>query len=110
LHVINDIFLKLKVLLNPVDPILSHSYFCHPSLLDLMLTSITIMVINIWSDWYLFWPVIIHDKEDELIAAEPSLDSLEQFPIPIEGLKPLVAQKGDIFKSEELTVKTKFGE
>ena len=32
------------------------------------------------------------------------------FPIPVEELKPLVAQKGDIFKSEELTVKTKFGE
>ena len=35
---------------------------------------------------------------------------MEQFPITIEKLKPLVTQKGDIFKSEELTVKTKFGE
>ena len=58
----------------------------------------------------LFWPIIIHDKEEELVAAEPSLEGLEQFPIPVEELKPLVAQKGDIFKSEELTVKTKFGE
>ena len=49
-------------------------------------------------------------RKRNLLLAEPSLDGLEQFPIPIEELKPLVAQKGDIFKSEELTVKTKFGE
>jgi type III restriction enzyme len=58
----------------------------------------------------IYFGLIIHDKEEELIATEPSLDSLEQFPIPLDELKPLVAQKGDIFKSEELTVKTKFGE
>lgn len=63
-----------------------------------------------YKDYDMFWPIILHDKEEELIPAELSVDDLEQFPIPLEQLKPLVNQKGDIFKSEELTVKTKFGE
>lgn len=58
----------------------------------------------------LFWPLLLHDKEEELVAHELSLAGLEQFPIPLEELMPLVNQRGDIFKSEELTVKTKFGE
>lgn len=57
-----------------------------------------------------FWPIIIHDKEEEFKEMELSLDSLEQFPIPFEQLKPLVAREGDVFRSEEVTVKTKFGD
>jgi len=63
-----------------------------------------------YQDYDMFWPIIIHDKEEELSPAEFSLDELERFPIPLEKLKPLITQKGDVFKSEELTVKTKFGE
>ena len=63
-----------------------------------------------YKDYDLFWPVIIHDKEEEIMPAELSVENLEEFPIPLEDLKPLVNQRGDIFKSEELTVKTKFGE
>ncbi|MGB6464492.1 MAG: helicase-related protein, partial [Nitrosotalea sp.] len=63
-----------------------------------------------YKDYDMFWPIILHDKEEELVPAELSVENLEQFPIPLEQLKPLVNQKGDIFKSEELTVKTKFGE
>ncbi|MGI0060819.1 MAG: DEAD/DEAH box helicase family protein [Nitrosotalea sp.] len=63
-----------------------------------------------YKDYDMFWPIILHDKEEEIISAELSVKDLEQFPIPIEQLKPLVNQRGDIFKSEELTVKTKFGE
>jgi len=63
-----------------------------------------------YKDYDMFWPIILHDKEEELVPAELSVKDLEQFPISLEQLKPLVNQKGDIFKSEELTVKTKFGE
>ena len=63
-----------------------------------------------YKDYDLFWPIILHDKEEELVPTELSLDDLEPFPIPLEQLQPLVNQQGDIFKSEELTVKTKFGE
>lgn len=71
---------------------------------------ITVRLKDDYRDYDLFWPSIIHDREEELVPTELSLDGLEQFPIPIEELQPLVNQRGDIFKSEELTVKTKFGE
>jgi type III restriction enzyme len=63
-----------------------------------------------YKEYDMFWPMIVHDKEEELAPADLSIENLEQFPIPLEDLKPLVKQKGDIFKSEELTVKTRFGE
>lgn len=63
-----------------------------------------------YQDYDMFWPIIIHDKEEELAPTELSLENLEKFPISLEELKPLIKQKGDVFKSEELTVKTKFGE
>lgn len=63
-----------------------------------------------FKDYDMFWPLILRDKEEELIPAELSIDELEPFPVPFEQLIPLVNQKGSIFKSEEMTVKTKFGE
>lgn len=57
-----------------------------------------------------FWPIIIHEKEEWLTSPELTIDTLEQFPIPLEQLKPLVVREGDIFYGEELTVKTRFGE
>jgi len=94
-----------------------------------------------YEDYDLFWPILIHDKEEELIPVklsqdgkikktrdletkssrkpnekeetlpiELTLDDLEQFPIKLDELKPLINQKGDVFKSEEMTVKTRFGE
>ena len=63
-----------------------------------------------FKDYDLFWPLILRDKDEELIPAELSLDALEPFPVPFEQLIPLVDQKGSVFKSEEMTVKTKFGE
>jgi len=63
-----------------------------------------------FKEYDLFWPQIIRDKDEELIQTELSIDELEPFPVPLDQLKPLVKQKGTIFKSEEMTVKTKFGE
>jgi len=57
-----------------------------------------------------FWPIIIHEKEEWLTSPELSLDNLEQFPISLEQLKPLVVRESDVFYGEELTVKTRFGE
>lgn len=56
-----------------------------------------------------FWPIIIHEKEEWLTSPELTIDTLEQFPISLEELKPLV-REGDVFYGEELTVKTRFGE
>lgn len=63
-----------------------------------------------YKDYDLFWPIIIHDKEEELAPTELLIDKLEKFPISIEELRPLINQRGDVFKSEEITIKTKFGE
>ena len=63
-----------------------------------------------FKEYDLFWPLILRDKDEELIPAELSIDELEPFPVPLEQLKSLVTQTSSIFKSEEITVKTKFGE
>ena len=63
-----------------------------------------------YKEYDLFIPLIITDKDEEIGSDELSFDDLEPFPVPYEQLKPLVNQKGSIFKSEEMTVKTRFGE
>ena len=72
--------------------------------------SINVSLKEDYQEYDMFSPVTIHDKEEELVPTELSLDGLEQFPIPLEELRPLVKERGDVFKSEELTVKTRFGE
>lgn len=63
-----------------------------------------------YKDYDLFWPIIIHDKEEEFKDIELSMEGLEPFPISLDELKPLVVREGDVFYGEEITVKTKFGE
>ena len=63
-----------------------------------------------YKDYDLFWIIILQEKEEELLTPELSVEKLEPFPIKLEELKPLVRNKGDTFYSEELTVKTTFGE
>jgi len=64
-----------------------------------------------YQDYDLFWPIIIHDKEEFIELDEISLDGLEPFPTPLEQLKKIIPKKeGDTFYGEELTVKTRFGE
>jgi type III restriction enzyme len=63
-----------------------------------------------YKDYDLFWIIILQEKEEELLTPELSVEKLEPFPIKLEELEPLVKNKGDVFYSEELTVKTTFGE
>ena len=64
-----------------------------------------------FKDYDLFWPIIIHDKEEFIEIGELSVDDLEPFPTELEKLKQIVPKKeGDTFYGEELTVKTRFGE
>jgi type III restriction enzyme len=64
-----------------------------------------------FKDYDLFWPIIIHDKEEFIEIGELSLDNLEAFPTDLEILKKIIPKKeGDVFYGEELTVKTRFGE
>jgi type III restriction enzyme len=57
-----------------------------------------------------YFPIIIQDKEEILIPVELSFNNLEPFHVPLETLKNFVPKEGDVFVSEEITVKTLFGE
>lgn len=64
-----------------------------------------------FKDYDLFWPIIIHDKEEFIEVGELSLDDLEPFPTSLDQLKKIIPKReGDVFYGEELTVKTRFGE
>ena len=63
-----------------------------------------------YRDYDLFWITILQEKEEELAVPDFSIEKLAPFPMKLEELKPFVKNKGDTFYSEELTVKTTFGE
>lgn len=64
-----------------------------------------------YKNYDLFWPFIIKESEEELITGEIGVDNLEPFTIyPLEDLKRFFKKEGESFVSEELTVKTRFGE
>jgi type III restriction enzyme len=63
-----------------------------------------------YQNYDFYFPIILQDREENLIPTELSLDDLEPFPVPLEDLKKLVPTNGDVFYSEEITVKTRFGE
>jgi len=64
-----------------------------------------------FADYDLFWPIIIHDKEEFIEIGELSVDDLESFPTSLKKLKQIIPKKeGDVFYGEEITVKTRFGE
>jgi type III restriction enzyme len=63
-----------------------------------------------YKDYDLFWIIILQEKEEELAVPDFSIEKLAPFPMKLEELRPLIKNKGDTFYSEELTVKTTFGE
>lgn len=59
----------------------------------------------------LYWPSILKDAEDELVEVEVDSEKLAPFTaFPLENLKKFFARDGEKFISEEMTVKTRFGE
>ena len=63
-----------------------------------------------YHNYDLFWVIILQEKEEELASPELSFEKLEPFQMKLEELRQLVENKGDTFYSQELTVKTTFGE
>lgn len=63
-----------------------------------------------YEEYDLYWPLIIRESEENLAATNLSFEDMETFPIALEDLKKLVPKEGDIFYSEEVTVRTRFGE
>ncbi|MEW6088919.1 MAG: DEAD/DEAH box helicase family protein [bacterium] len=64
-----------------------------------------------YKDYDLFFPVILNDKEENLVPVEISIEKMEPFEFfSLEQLKKMVPKAGDVFYSEEITVKTRFGD
>ena len=64
-----------------------------------------------YKDYDLFWPIVIRDADDELAEIEIDVNKLEVFNLyPLEDLKKFFTKDGEKFISEEMTVKTRFGE
>ncbi|NCA93625.1 MAG: restriction endonuclease subunit R [Sphingobacteriia bacterium] len=59
----------------------------------------------------LYWPIIIRESEEELVTGEIGVEKLEAFSVyPLEDLQKFFQKEGESFVSEEMTVKTRFGE
>ncbi len=64
-----------------------------------------------YKDYDLFWPIIIRDADDELVDVEIDVNKLEVFNLyPLDDLRKFFSKDGERFISEEMTVKTRFGE
>lgn len=59
----------------------------------------------------LFWPIILADKEEYLEVKALDIEKLAPIDwYSLEQLKRMVPKEGEIFFSEEITVRTRFGE
>ena len=56
-----------------------------------------------------YWPTIIQESEEILNNDLLSIDDLEIYPTPLVELQRIKGEKGEKFKSEEITVRTNFG-
>lgn len=56
------------------------------------------------------WPIIIQESEEILNSDKISIDNLETYPIPLSELQVIKGKGGEKFKSQEVTVRTNFGE
>jgi len=64
-----------------------------------------------YKEYDLFWPFIIKESEEELVTGNVGIESLEPFTVyPLDDLKRFFKKDGESFVSEEMTVKTRFGE
>ncbi len=64
-----------------------------------------------YKNYDLSWPIIIKDADEELVESEIDINKLEKFTAyEIKDLKKFFSKDGEKFISEEMTVKTRFGE
>lgn len=66
---------------------------------------------NHYKEYDFYWPIIVHDKEETLKAMEPTAEYMAKCDwYNLEQLKRMVPKEGEAFFSEEVTVKTRFGD
>ena len=63
-----------------------------------------------YEDYDIYWPIIIQESEEIINNNELSLDNLEPFNIALSELQKIKGQGGEKFKSQEITVRAKFGQ
>ena len=56
------------------------------------------------------WPIIVQESEEILNSDKISIDNLETYPTPLSELQVIKGKDGEKFKSQEVTVRTNFGE
>jgi type III restriction enzyme len=72
---------------------------------------ITVGLKSGYESYDLLWPTIVRDSEEELIGIIIDMDKIRPFTTyRIEQLEKFINREGDVFFSEEMTVKTRFGE
>jgi type III restriction enzyme len=64
-----------------------------------------------YKEYDLYWPIILKDKEEEIGELHLSIDQMKPFTtFTKKQLQSFVQKGGDVFYSEEMTVKTRFGD
>lgn len=64
-----------------------------------------------YKEYDLSWPIIIKDADEELVETEIDINRLDKFTAyEVSDLKKFFSKDGEKFISEEMTVKTRFGE
>jgi len=72
---------------------------------------ITVGLKDNYKKYDLYWPTIVRDSEEELKEVLIDVDKIRPFTTyRIEQLEKFINREGDVFFSEEMTVKTRFGE
>lgn len=56
-----------------------------------------------------YWPIITKEREEVISPMKFNLDDFEAFNISLEELKKIKVEKSEVFESQELTMKTRFG-
>ncbi|MBI5789652.1 MAG: DEAD/DEAH box helicase family protein [Candidatus Schekmanbacteria bacterium] len=79
-------------------------------------TSVLGDIINVglkdnYREYDFYWPIIIQEKEETLKVMAPTAEHMSKFEwYSLEQLQKMVSREGESFFSEEVTVKTRFGE
>jgi type III restriction enzyme len=63
-----------------------------------------------YEDYDFNWPIIIQESEEILNNDKLSIDNLEPYNVPLSELQKIKGQGGEKFKSQEITVRTNFGQ
>ena len=70
---------------------------------------ITVNLKDNYADYDMYWPKIIKESEEILTKEVVTASMLEPFKTPLEELMKIKGEPGEVFESQEITVKTKFG-